>query len=62
LHEDALSTWEGVALWDPGGKPPRERTLELKGPVEAMNIAAGVKASTALDSMTCTKVELVASE
>ena len=31
-----------LAIWDPGGRPPRERTLNLKRPVEAMNIAAGI--------------------
>jgi len=33
-----------VALWDPGGKLPRERTLELKGPVETINVTAGIDA------------------
>jgi len=33
-----------LAIWDPGGRPLRERTLEPKGPVEAMNIAPGIDA------------------
>ena len=33
-----------LAIWDPGGRPPRERTLEPKGPIEAMNIALGIDA------------------
>ena len=43
-HKAIPSTWEGVALWDPGGRPPRERTLNLKGPVEATDIAVGIDA------------------
>ena len=33
-----------LPLWDPGGRPPREQTLNSKRPVEAMNIAAGINA------------------
>jgi len=43
-HKDILSSWKGVPLWDPGGRPPRKQTLEPKGPVEAMNITAGINA------------------
>ena len=43
-HKAVPSTWEGAAPWDPGGRPPRERTLKSKGPVEAMNTAAGIDA------------------
>jgi len=38
------STWEGAAPWDPGGRLPREQTLDSKGPIEAMDIAPGIDA------------------
>ena len=43
-REHIPSTWEGAAPWDPGGKPPRERTLNTKRPVEAIDIALGIDA------------------
>ena len=43
-HKAMPSTWEGAAPWDPGGRLPRERTLNSKGPVEAMDIAPGIDA------------------
>ena len=33
-----------LATWDPGGKPPIEDLLKLKGPVEAKDIAPGIVA------------------
>ena len=33
-----------LVAWDPGEKPAREDTVDLKGPVEAMDIAAGIDA------------------
>jgi hypothetical protein len=45
LHdEDVQSTWEGVAPWDPRGKPAGEEIVEGQGPVEAMDIAMGIVA------------------
>ena len=41
-HKAIPSTWEGVALWDPGGRPSREQILNSKRPVEAKDIAPGI--------------------
>jgi len=43
-REKVPSTWEGAALWDPGGRPPGDDIVELKGPVEAMDITPGIDA------------------
>jgi len=43
-HEAVPTTSEGQGPWDPGGRPPRERTLDSKRPVEAMDIVPGIVA------------------
>jgi len=43
-HDVVLSTWEGPGPWDPGGGPAGERTIDSKGPVEAMNTTPGTVA------------------
>jgi len=43
-HKAVPTTSEGQGPWDLGGRPPRERTLDSKWPVEAMNIALGIVA------------------